>query len=579
MNDNEGAPWLRDVRGEQVLPLIGEDHQARRVAAGPGTAKTFGLRKRVLRILHQDGLGAASDRVLVCAFNRVIAADLRHEIEAELLPFGLEPPLITTIHSLAGRLAGDTSRFLLPQEIEAMVFDIREREPAIDAHYGHSQAQAMRALREQEAGIADHPALATAVRHWLTAHGAALVGDLPRRVAAGLRGGDFGEHRYDHIIIDEFQDLTEVEIQLVLALGDRKQSIYAFRGNEGSGLGALPALVGHSVADRPMDQCQRCPSEIVLLANDVMAVYAEPLQNARGSGGQIHQITHATPEAEHRRLAQEIVRVFRARPQDKHLVLVTRRQWGYDLRSAIRAIDDQIRAQTVFAEDILETWPAREAFVFLSIVADPGDAASLRDWLSYREPDADGKKWKAPNRNAGAYVRLWTARGVLDLDGAREVAAMSERDLVGTGKRNLLQRTRRLKDLLDQLPASEDSRGLISHILDRDRWIVANSAAPELARDDIERLRQEAERLLEESDTEPTLEELVQRLRHRISTREPLGLDEQPDVKIVTLWGAKGLTADFVYIAGLSDEALPGPYHEDSTGLTEEEHEREQLRL
>ncbi len=454
---------------------------------------------------------------------------------------------------------------------------------------GHRQAQAMRALREQEAGIAEHPALATAVRHWLTAHGAALVGDLPRRVEAGLRGGDFGEHRYDHIIIDEFQDLTEVEIRLVLtlraaggqvvALGDKKQSIYAFRGNEGRGLDAFPQLAGHSVADRPMDECQRCPSEIVFLANDVMAIYDEPLRDARGSGGEIHQITHTTPEAEHSCLAQEIVRVFHDRPRDKHLVLVTRRQWGYDIRNAIRAIDDQVRAQTVFAEDIIETWPAREAFIFLSIVANPNDAASFRDWISYKEPDAEGKKWKAPSRNANAYVKLWADRGVLNLERAREIAALSEGDLTGTGKRNIFRRLQRLEMLLAELPASEDSHDLITHILDPDRWITDNSSAPELARDDIERLRQEAERLLDEPETEPTLEELVQRLRHRISTREPLGLDEQPDIKIVTLWGAKGLTADFVYIAGLCDEALPGPYNEDSTGLTEEEHEREQLRL
>jgi hypothetical protein len=28
-----------------------------------------------------------------------------------------------------------------------------------------------------------------------------------------------------------------------------------------------------------MDECQRCPSEIVELANDVMAIYDEPLKS------------------------------------------------------------------------------------------------------------------------------------------------------------------------------------------------------------------------------------------------------------------------------------------------------------
>lgn len=44
-------------------------------------------------------------------------------------------------------------------------------------------------------------------------------------------------------------------------------------------------------------------------------------------------------------------------PDDKHLVLVTRRAWGYEIRNAVREVDGRARAQTAFSEDILETWP------------------------------------------------------------------------------------------------------------------------------------------------------------------------------------------------------------------------------
>ena len=47
----------------------------------------------------------------------------------------------------------------------------------------------------------------------------------------------------------------------------------------------------------------------------------------------------------------------------------------------------------------------------------------------------------------------------------------------------------------------------------------------------------------------------------------------------MTLWGAKGLTADYVYVAGLCDKALPGPHAQSSAGLTEGERLMEQLRL
>ncbi len=47
----------------------------------------------------------------------------------------------------------------------------------------------------------------------------------------------------------------------------------------------------------------------------------------------------------------------------------------------------------------------------------------------------------------------------------------------------------------------------------------------------------------------------------------------------MTLWGAKGLTADYVYLVGLVDEALPGKHDEESTGLNEAEWLDEQRRL
>lgn len=586
--DGSSPPWLRGVRGTQLLPLILEDPPILRVSAGPGTGKTYGLRKRVLRLLHPDGLGLSPDRVLVCAFNRVIAEDLRRAISEELEPFNLAPPVISTIHALAAALAREKPRFLLPQEIEAMVYDVRTADAALDAACGGSQSAVMRAMRDHEAGLGSHPALATRVQEWLADHGADLVGDLPRRVETRLRGGDFPNERYDHVIIDEFQDLTEVEARLAIGLreadgqlvvlGDRKQSIYAFRGNEGRGLDALSDYVTGEIVDRSMDECQRCPSEVVGLANEVMAVYGEPLRDVQGPGGLVQQVHHSTPEAEHARIAKEVVSVFRARPHDKHLVLVTRRKWGYEVREAIRALDPGIRAQTVFAEDILETWPAREAFVFLSIVAVSDDPVALRDWISYREPDEKGKNWKAPQRNAAAYRSLRETEGVLTLARIARIANGPVSDLRGSGRAHVLKRCQRLQSLLAELPPIQDPSAVVAHVLDPSRWVQTASADAELATEDIHRLRREADRLLTEGDDMP-LEELTQKLRYRIATREPLGETEPADVKIVTLWGAKGLTADYVYVIGLCDEALPGPYDKDGGGLTAAEHQREQLRL
>jgi len=69
------------VRGTQVLPIINSDDPVIRVEAGPGTGKTFGLVRRVQRLLHPDGLNVDGQDILVVAFNRVIAQQLQDDIK------------------------------------------------------------------------------------------------------------------------------------------------------------------------------------------------------------------------------------------------------------------------------------------------------------------------------------------------------------------------------------------------------------------------------------------------------------------------------------------------------------------
>ena len=101
MNATSSNPWLEGVRGTQVLPIINCDDETIRVEAGPGTGKTFGLVRRVQRILHPEGLGVRGREVLVVAFNRVIAKQLRQDIEENLSATSNgEMPVIQTVHAL-----------------------------------------------------------------------------------------------------------------------------------------------------------------------------------------------------------------------------------------------------------------------------------------------------------------------------------------------------------------------------------------------------------------------------------------------------------------------------------------------
>jgi hypothetical protein len=68
----------------------------------------------------------------------------------------------------------------------------------------------------------------------LADHGASLVGDVTRRALAGLAAGDYESGIYEHVVVDEFQDLTQTEAEILVqlcaeeghlvTLGDPKQS-------------------------------------------------------------------------------------------------------------------------------------------------------------------------------------------------------------------------------------------------------------------------------------------------------------------------------------------------------------------
>lgn len=130
------APWNQGVNGTQVLPLINDDAPVIRVEAGPGTGKTFGLVRRVQRILHPQGLGVVGERVAIVAFNRVIANKLGEDVEG-MLKASLHSgaPVIRTVHGFCLQVIGGDIRILMPHERDAMLYDLLHEHPALRAAF------------------------------------------------------------------------------------------------------------------------------------------------------------------------------------------------------------------------------------------------------------------------------------------------------------------------------------------------------------------------------------------------------------------------------------------------------------
>jgi DNA helicase-2/ATP-dependent DNA helicase PcrA len=589
-------PWNDGVRGTQVLPLINHDADVIRVEAGPGTGKTFGLARRVERIVHPNGLAIPGDEVLVVAFNRAIAKDLRAVIETRLAKSGYsgKPVVIRTVHALCLQVLGSPPRLLLPHEREAMIYDVLHDFPQLRETFGN-HADADQALRDHEAKHQDHPSLWQAVQRWLTRHKAQLISDLPGLLLDRLKGGDFAGRTYRHVIVDEFQDLTPGEQDLFMklrapggqfvALGDPRQSIYRFRGNDLLGLAKLESF-GAPVTDLPMSECQRCPDDIVRAANRLMTLSpAQQMHPARDEAANVHVVYWSSPKQEAIGMARSIVANLRAHPDDKHLVMVSRRQFGYQLREQINEIDASLSVDLNFSESLLETWSVREAFLFFCLAVDP-DPPTWRAWLGYQN-SASGKDCKAPERNTDAYLRLLTANSDRITESPiRRLVSEPQGQKRGGGGAKLWERAQRFADLKDGLSADgSDAQKALVEILNPEKWVSAETADAETARLDLEFLLAKAsadlkEIKLHDADASGSthLKEVARQLRYQIATREPFDHDEEAALQVATLWGAKGVTADHVYVLGLCEQAVPGSRRDEYPG-TDIEYREEQRRL
>jgi len=213
------------------------------IVAGPGTGKTKTLTARIAYLLQQ---GVDAGRILALTFTVKAAEEMRQRVAA--LTDGASPP-ISTFHALGyqvlheanpeGKIAfiSEAERLALvrslprPKDLSDMT--VRELGLGISRFKGAGQADPSSALgqlvrRYQEElerrQLHDFDDLLFKTKHLFEAD-------------AQLR--DKWRSRYDYILIDEFQDTSELQWQLitqlrdtdnVFVIGDPKQSIYGFRG-------------------------------------------------------------------------------------------------------------------------------------------------------------------------------------------------------------------------------------------------------------------------------------------------------------------------------------------------------------
>jgi hypothetical protein len=313
---------------------------------------------------------------------------------------------------------------------------------------------------------------------------------------------------------------------------------------------------------------------------------AMPMTAVNEAPAKILSVHWKTPAAEAKGMARLIRDNVTGSPEkDKHLVMVTRRQFGYRLRDKLLQLDPSITVDLGFSESILELWAVREAFLFFCLLADP-DPPTWRAWLGYRSPSASVNHL-APNRNASSYLKFFArCNDTINSEKVLQLSGENRSTSRGGGGSALWDRAHRYRDLFQKMSWTQlDPGSVIQAAFDPALWFVSNVDDRDTARADLAMLRGSSLDILREIESasdgasqKELLRKVASQLRYSIATREPLLASSGARVQVTTLWGAKGLTANHVYVMGLCEEAIPGERKDEYPG-TDAEYRDEQRRL
>jgi DNA helicase II / ATP-dependent DNA helicase PcrA len=412
--------WDKNLSGEH-LNIASSAAKRLRVMAGPGTGKSFAMQRRIARLIEEDNVDPR--RILAVTFTRTAARDLAKDLRSMDVP-GAENITAQTVHAFCFSLlmqnsvlsfADRTPRGLLTFnhmgvygfEIQPMLADLM-----LKSNFGKKRKMSER-IRAFEAAWArlqhDRPdwpketidrQFHEALSQWLKFHEGMLIGELVPITLKYLKSNPASQalQKFDHIVVDEYQDLNKAEQELIQVLakgknlsvvGDIDQSIYSFRYAHPSGILEF-ANYHKDVVDFNLTECRRCRAEIVSLADNLIQKNY-PSNSAKRLLPTSHQsdvaIIHLlqwqtlTEEAEgiasyiHHLTTKETYK-----PGDI-LVLSPRRLIANEIKSQLAKRDSKIPIHSFYNDKLLEPPEVQEAISKLQLLNNLQDRVSLRFWL------------------------------------------------------------------------------------------------------------------------------------------------------------------------------------------------------
>jgi DNA helicase-2/ATP-dependent DNA helicase PcrA len=547
--------WDKDLDKNGVAYKIAAAAGDRiRVIAGPGTGKSYAMKRRVARLLEEK---VKPKKMLAVTFTRVAAEDLHRELQKLDVP-GCDELEGQTLHSLAMRILsrqhvlkamGRTPRPLNDFEQKAMYCDIAP-------HHGGKKIT-RRLVQDYEGAWAqsqgDQPgfpktpeekAFQADLLSWHGFHQSMLIGEvipyLVRYLKENPAADEHGE--FEHVLADEYQDLNKAEQTAIAYLsekahicivGDDDQSIYSFKNAHPEGIREWKTIHA-GCADFEMAECQRCPTDVVAMANSLIDHNKQRAKrelkpiDAKGKGEvQIVQLINSEIEAKW--IAKKTKELTDKGVLPSEIIVLVQRKKGAPI--IVNALKEAgVPAKSYYEESQLETEDAQMHFAVFKLFFNKDDRVALRYLIGLN----------SNNFHATGYAKI---RAHCESSGDSPFEAL-EKLAAGALKfphtKPIIEQFVKLKTALDDLePFRDNVPGLVDELFPDGQASVAD-------------LRELA--LLVMPDAKDA-KELFSAMMKEIT--QPDIPPEVKEVRVMSLNKSKGLSSPYVFIAQCLHGVLP----------------------
>jgi len=573
------------------------------VLAGAGSGKTRVLTARIAHLITQ--LGIAPQRIFAVTFTNKAAGEMRIRI-AQLLGADPRGLWIGTFHSLSARLLrreapllgfgpnftiydADDSEALVKRLLEARQLSTKVYPPRA-VHSVISSAKNRMLLPEELGAQADTPlvkvsadiyaALVPALKQAnamdfddLLLHPLTLFREHPERLA-------YWQDRFQHVLVDEFQDANAAQYLLVKHLakrhgnlcvvGDDDQAIYGWRG----------ADVRHMLAfqnDFPgtklvrLEQNYRSTQIILDAANGIIAEntarLGKTLFTETKGGAPVTLLAAADERDEAEWLANEYAR--RAGegdvPYEGMAILYRTNAQSRPLEEAFRFRG--IPYRLIGAISFYERREVKDLLAYLRLIANPADDEAFLRVVNVPRRGIGDASLAVLGRSAAGWQKPF-------LESARRASSMSE---LRPNVREALVGVASLMDRLREAVGQADPATAFETILATTGYeqYLAEEGAEGMERiENVRELIAGAAAWAEVQDPE-TFEGIgspVERYLTQAALVTPADEDrDEPGVTLLTAHMAKGLEWPIVALAGLEDGLFPLGRAVDEPGGVEEE--------